>query len=207
MAAIDASAAGMTNDAPAVPPSAAEFALLNALHLKKLASTEQLASLLASEPASLRIALERAAASGLVLSMPSGHMLLPEGSAAVQCYYRETYAVLRGNAAVAAWYTRFEVLNTRFIARLSAWQQASGDQRSLDKALETVDELCAALTALLPLLPRYADYRRRFVTALDRIEAGDLDMLCNPRRDSAHNIWFEFHEDILCVLGRPRDTT
>jgi hypothetical protein len=23
--------------------------------------------------------------------------------------------------------------------------------------------------------------------------------------DSIHNIWFEFHEDILTLLGRPRD--
>ena len=24
--------------------------------------------------------------------------------------------------------------------------------------------------------------------------------------DSLHNIWFEFHEDILALLGRPRET-
>ena len=32
------------------------------------------------------------------------------------------------------------------------------------------------------------------------------ERLARPMVDSVHNIWFEFHEDILSVLGRPRDT-
>ena len=202
-----ASSASMTGEPPPVVLDATAFVLLNAVHLKKLASTEQLASLLALAPTRLQAQLEWAAASGLLLSMPGGHMLLPEGSAAVQRHYRESYAALRSDTTVTQWYTRFEALNTRFIARLSVWQQAGGDEGALYKALEVIDQMAAALVALLPLIPRYADYRRRFAAALDQIEAGDSDMLCNPRRDSAHNIWFEFHEDILSVLGRPRDTT
>ena len=184
-----------------------EFAVLNAIHLKRLATTEQVAAVTAIDTAELASVLAVAASAGHVLSMESGHLLLPDGTAAVRRHYHERYAALRTDPAIGRWYARFETLNSRFIALLSAWQQMGSDERQLRKALEVVDALCTALDELLPLLPRYVEYQRRFEDAVAAIDSGDTDLLCNPRRDSAHNIWFELHEDILGVLGRPRDTT
>ena len=186
---------------------AERFTLLNCIHLKRLATSEQLGDLLAMAPPSLQAALEDAASQGLLMSTSAGHMLLPEGTDAVQRYYRECYGALREAPLLSQWYSRFEVLNTRFIALLTAWQRDTGDVQALDKALTVVEQLSDALATITALLPRYADYQRRFTAAIDGIENGDNDLLCNPRRDSAHNIWFEFHEDILSVLGRPRETT
>jgi hypothetical protein len=42
---------------------------------------------------------------------------------------------------------------------------------------------------------------------MDLVDQGRREFVCKPTLDSVHNIWFEFHEDILAVLGRPRDTT
>ena len=183
------------------------FAVLNAIHLKRMASSAQLASLLDKEENAIEACCARAAQAGYVMSTSAGHLLLADGTEAVQAHYREHYAELRQDARMAPWYARFEILNTRFIAQLTAWQRDNADENALYKALETVEQLSKALTALCPLVPRYADYQRRFAAAIDAIESGDTDLLCNPRRDSAHNIWFEFHEDILGVLARPRDTT
>ena len=58
--------------------------------------------------------------------------------------------------------------------------------------------------ALVPLIPRYTGYVRRFSAAW-LVDRGQRDFVCSPTIDSVHNIWFEFHEDILAVLGRPRD--
>lgn len=185
----------------------AAFTVLNALMLKRMASTEQLAVLVGAGADVVETQLADAQAQGLVMSMPSGHLLLPEGTAAVQAWYREHYAATRVDPALEQWYARFETLNTRFIALLTAYQQGGGDDDTLYKALDVVEQLVRALGALLPQVPRYADYQRRFEAASAAIEDGDRDLLCNPRRDSAHNVWFEFHEDILNVLGRPRDTT
>ena len=186
---------------------AERFTLLNCIHLKRLATTEQLGVLLdVSEPRLLTL-LEDVASQGLLMSTSAGHMLLPDGTDAVQCYYRECYGALRAEPLLIQWYARFEVLNTRFIALLTAWQRDTSDMQALDKALTVVEQLSDALATITTLLPRYADYQRRFAAAIDGIESGDNDLLCNPRRDSAHNIWFEFHEDILSVLGRPRETT
>ena len=186
---------------------AEQFALLNCIHLKRLATSEQLSVLLNIAQPKVLVALEDAEAQGLLMSTSAGHMLLPEGTDAVQGYYRECYGSLRTDAVLSQWYTRFEVLNTRFIALLTAWQRDTSDEQALDKALAVVEQLSDALTSVTTLIPRYADYQRRFLAAVDGIEGGDQDLLCNPRRDSAHNIWFEFHEDILSVLGRPRETT
>ncbi len=183
------------------------FNLLNAIHLKRMVSNAQLAALLGVDTAALVAPLAAAVDAGLIMTTSAGHLLLPEGTDAVQHYYREYYATLRHNPHFAPWYARFEILNTRFIALLTTWQRDSADDDALYKALETVEQLSDALATLCPLLPRYADYQRRFAAAINAIEDGDTDLLCNPRRDSAHNIWFEFHEDILGVLARPRDTT
>lgn len=201
MTALDASSAvGTLLDAET-------FAVLNAIHLKRMASSAQLASLLDRQESIIDACCARAAQAAYVMTTSAGHLLLPDGTEAVQAHYREHYAQVRRDARMAPWYARFETLNTRFIAQLSAWQRDNSDENALYKALETVEQLNTALSALCPLVPRYADYQRRFSAAIDAIESGDTDLLCNPRRDSAHNIWFEFHEDILGVLARPRDTT
>lgn len=186
---------------------AERFALLNCIHLKRLATSEQLGVLLHTEQLILTAALADAETQGLLMSTSAGHMLLPEGTDAVHLYYRERYRALRETPSLAEWYARFEVLNTRFIALLTTWQRDTSDEQALDRALAVVEQLSDALATITPLLPRYTDYQRRFMAAIDGIEGGDKDLLCNPRRDSAHNIWFEFHEDILSVLGRPRETT
>ena len=186
---------------------AEQFTLLNCIHLTRLATSEQIGVLLNITQPDLQAALQAAEGQGLLMSTSAGHMLLPEGTDAVQHYYRECYGELRAEPALTQWYSRFEVLNTRFIALLTAWQRDSRDEQALDKALTVVEQLSEALAAITFFIPRYGDYQRRFLAAVEGIEDGDEDLLCNPRRDSAHNIWFEFHEDILSVLGRPRETT
>ena len=195
------------NASDVVALDAERFALLNYIHLQRLVTSEQLGVLLNVPASSLIAPLEEAEGQGLLMSTSAGHMLLPAGTDAVQHYYRACYGALRTDPMLSQWYTRFEVLNTRFIALLTTWQRDSSDEQALDRALTVVEQFSDALARITSLIPRYADYQRRFAAAIDGIEGGDQDLLCNPRRDSAHNIWFEFHEDILSVLGRPRDTT
>lgn len=185
----------------------ASFALLNAVHLKRMVGEAELAALLGTTQEDIATRLAPWVESGHAMTLSAGVMLMPEGTAAVHAHYHARYAGLRGQPSLGEWYARFETLNTRFIAALTRWQQQGQDDDTLFRALEIVEALVKALDALTPLLPRYADYQRRLNAAIDAIEQGDTDLLVNPRRDSAHNIWFEFHEDVLCVLGRPRDTT
>ena len=52
-------------------------------------------------------------------------------------------------------------------------------------------------------MPRYTQYAERFRRSLARVDSGRVEYITSPTVDSLHNIWFEFHEDLLALLGRP----
>ncbi|MBS0446026.1 MAG: hypothetical protein JSR59_08765 [Proteobacteria bacterium] len=184
-----------------------DFAVLNAIYLKKMATSQTIAEVTALEPGVVSERLEAAADASQVMLMPTGAMLLEAGTAAVLETYREAYAAIRSEPALAHWYENFETINSRFIAQVSAWQHSDGDERIERRLLQTAERLTRDLAALVPKVPRYAQYIARFERSMERVDQGLRDYVCKPTIDSVHNIWFEFHEDILAVLGRPRDTT
>ncbi len=184
-----------------------EFAVLNGIYLKKMASAATLAEITGLAEARIEECLEAAVGRGQVLGISSDFMLQEGGAADVLEYYRTTYAPVRAEPAVAAWYAAFEALNARFIAQVTEWQKSEGDDRSERRILQTAERLARDLGALQTTVPRYGNYVERLARASDRVDQGQHEFVCKPTIDSVHNIWFEFHEDILAVLGRPRDTT
>jgi predicted transcriptional regulator len=183
-----------------------EFYVLNGVHLKKMATVEEIGLAVGIDPATVATLLEAAASSGLVMNMEGQHLLLPEGTSAVHGYYRTAYEAMRSSAPLAAWYDRFEALNEQFIKQVSDWQSNDGDERIQGRLIKTVERLMKNLEEIIPDIPRYRNYARRFTDSVALVDAGNKDYVCKPTIDSIHNVWFEFHEDILSVLGRPRDT-
>lgn len=183
-----------------------EFCVLNGAHLKKMATVEEIGSAVGIDPATVATVLEAAATSGLVMSMEGKHLLLPEGTSAVHDYYRTAYEAKRSSAPLVAWYDRFEVVNEQFIKQVSDWQSTEGDERIQGRLIKTVERLMKNLEEIIPDIPRYRNYVRRLTDSVALVDAGNKDYICKPTIDSIHNVWFEFHEDILSVLGRPRDT-
>jgi hypothetical protein len=184
-----------------------DFAVLNAIYLKKMATAETIAEVTALPSDVVGERLEAAADAAQLLLMPTGAMLLEGGTAAVLATYHEAYAGLRGEPAMLRWYENFETLNGRFIGLVSEWQHSEGDERIERRLLQAAERLTRDLAALVPKLPRYAQYITRFERSMARVDQGQPQYVCKPTIDSVHNIWFEFHEDVLAVLGRPRDTT
>jgi hypothetical protein len=37
-----------------------------------------------------------------------------------------------------------------------------------------------------------------------KVDEGDTAYVSTPTVDSVHNVWFEFHEDLLRTMGRAR---
>jgi hypothetical protein len=183
-----------------------EFLVLNGAHLKKMATVEEIANAVGLDPSAVRPVLESAASRGLLMIAEGRYLLLPEGTDAVQAYYRSSYESMRSNEAVLAWYERFETINEQFIKQVSEWQATDGDERIQSRLLKTVERLSKNLQELAFLVPRYENYLNRFSASVARIDGGENEFICTPTIDSVHNIWFEFHEDILSVIGRPRDT-
>ena len=183
------------------------FAILNAVYLKKMASVEDLAKLTEAPVVAVDAAVVDLSGRDLIVSTAAGALLSAAGRDVVVQYYADTYRSVRTDPAVIEWYERFESLNARFIALVTDWQRSNGDAAVQERLIKLVQRLVSALDDLVGPIPRYGSYVRRFNSAIAKIDAGDVDLVANPRRDSLHNIWFELHEDILAVLGRPRDTT
>jgi hypothetical protein len=184
-----------------------DFIVLNAIYLKKMADAAAIADITALPSDSVAASLDAASDAGWLLAMPTGAMLMPDGTAQVLDHYASTYAAVRSDPAMLAWYEAFEAINTRFIGLVTEWQKTEGDERVERRLLQTAERLTRDIGTLVPRIPRYASYVRRFQRSMELVDQGQRDFVCKPTIDSVHNIWFEFHEDILAVLGRPRDTT
>jgi len=184
-----------------------DFIALNAIYLKKMATAETIAEVTGLSADSVAERLAVAAQQGWIMNLPTGAMLLDGGMQQVLDHYRERYAAIRTDPALDKWYRAFEELNVRFIAAVSEWQTSEGDERVERRLLQIAERLARDIGQLQRKIERYASYVRRFERSMERVDAGERDFVCKPTIDSVHNIWFEFHEDILAVLGRPRDTT
>ena len=74
-----------------------EFCVLNGVHLKKMATADEIGAAVGIDRATVSTVLEAAVASGMVMIMEGKHLLLPEGTGAVQDYYRTMYEAMRVN--------------------------------------------------------------------------------------------------------------
>jgi hypothetical protein len=182
------------------------FLALNCIYLKKIASVRAVSEATGQDEATVRGHLAEPIAAGLVVEVGPGMFMLSEdGVRSVLGEYAERYAPIRADGWIAEWYQRFESVNGQFLSAITACQQDSGDPARTEKVIKLVERQVRALESVSARIPRYASYARRFAQAIDRLDAGDKRYLVNPDVDSIHNIWFELHEDILTVLGRPRD--
>lgn len=182
------------------------FEVLNAIYLHKMATPIHIADVTGLPLDHVSAVLKDQADAAAVLDLEGSFLLLEEGTARVLAFYRERYAPLRSDGEIIGWYEKFESgLNRQFIKAVSDWQTSDGDARAQDKMARLVERMIRHLDAAIPKVPRYDRYAKRFERAMARADRGEKDFVCKPTVDSMHNIWFEFHEDILAVVGRPRD--
>lgn len=181
------------------------FLALNALYLKKMASAGDMALISGLPADQVRSMVGDFVERGWVLDMDGELLLQPEGMAQVEDYYRGLYSDLSQREEMSRWYARFEIINKQFIKLVTDWQQTGGDARVQDRVIATVERLVKLIGEIAQLVPRYAGYIHRLERSITAVDQGNPDFVCTPTVDSLHNIWFEFHEDFLAVLGRPRE--
>jgi hypothetical protein len=180
------------------------FEALNAVYLRKIASADVVTECTGLDAARVREMLAAQIEAGRLEDLGGQYMLSEDGTRAVLEGYEERYAGLREDSTVEDWYQRFETLNSQFLQTISAWQTSGQDEGVLDKLLKIISRQVRALGSITSTVPRYARYADRFEHSLELVEAGKSEFISSPTTDSLHNIWFEFHEDILTLLGRPR---
>lgn len=180
------------------------FLVLNALYLKKMASPGDLADVSGVPADQVRAMVGSFAEQGWVLDLGDELLIQPEGMAEVQAGYRQTYSDLSQREEMPRWFARFEPINRQFIKLVTDWQQTEGDPKVQDRVIATVERLVKLIGEMTELVPRYAGYVRRFERSVTAVDQGNPDFVCTPTVDSLHNIWFEFHEDFLGILGKER---
>jgi hypothetical protein len=194
------------------------YAVLNAVALKKMATAPAVAAASGVSPDTARAVLTLLADDGLIVAV--GEQVLPTDSAepALAQAAAQRYAALRADPAIVDLHGDFERINRRFLAAMASWQQVDVAGQKLpnthddpaydDRVLTTIERLVERLRGIIDQLvrrePRFATYGARLGRATGKALAGQIDAVSSPTTDSIHNVWFEFHEDLLRTLGIER---
>ena len=195
-----------------------DYDVLNVVALKKMASAPAIAEQCGLAESDVEIVLAGLTEQGLVVVAAGSAFPANDAEPALATAAAHYYAGLRSDAGVGDLVQRFETVNAQFLTTMSSWQQIDvggrkvandhGDAAYDDKVIGRLDKLVARLGPLLDALgghdARFGTYRRRFAAAMAGIDEGRHELVSSPTQDSVHNVWFEFHEDLLRTLGRER---
>jgi hypothetical protein len=196
----------------------ADYDVLNVIALKKMATAAVVAEASGLDAGEAEAALDRLAGRGLLAV--AGGAALPTDAAepALAEAAARFYADVREDPAVASLAQRFETVNRHFLATMSSWQlvdvggrkianthaDSAYDDKVIARLARLIEQLDPLLSALADHDERFDRYQRRFAAAVNAVDHGQHDLVASPTADSIHNIWFEFHEDLLRTLGRTR---
>ena len=195
-----------------------EFEVLNVIVLKGMCRIRAVAEVLALPESAVEetvAALERGDLIGR-----AGELLLPTDAAepALVAFAAAAYGDLRSDAESDGLHERFEKINAQLLQAMAAWQQIDVgghkvandhsdrdyDEKIITRAAKLIERLKRIAGALSDHDPRFLRYGERFDAALDRVDRGEREYLSSPGLESVHDIWFEFHEDLLRSIGKAR---
>lgn len=193
--------------------------VLHGIGIKKYADAVNISEIIGIAQAEVENSIDRAEERGLVMRADGKATLGPAGRLIMQCNYSRFYDSVRKNDAFVSAYDRFEELNVDLKSLITAWQvrdiagsTVPNDHADADYDNKIIDRLGALhesaeriLAAMASVLPRMAIYREKLLTALERAEDGAIEWVSDAKIESYHTLWFELHEDLLCMLGKERE--
>jgi hypothetical protein len=197
-----------------------ELLALHGLAVKKAGGPAAVAAVLGREEAEITEALDAAVAAGRAMGAKGTYMPTPAGRAWLDEQYPQVFAAFRENPDATAAYERFERINRQILELMTDWQmvpsaggeRVPNDHADADYDHGIVDRLGAlheraekVVEQLAAIEPRMAVYGERLDAAHDKALAGEHEWVSGARIDSYHTVWFEWHEDLLRMLGRERE--
>lgn len=190
-----------------------ELAILQAARLKGRLTPELAASSSGIDPAGAGDLLDTLREAEYLKGEPAVR-LTPEGRQRLAELVTAERSEVDGNA-LGVLYKEFDRHNTDLKQVISDWQLRDGEpndhtDEQYDRSV--LDRLTALDTGFQPLVariaavaPRLHTYGARFTHALQQIQAGDTSYVARPIADSYHTVWFEFHEELIGLLGLSRE--
>jgi hypothetical protein len=198
--------------------SRVHFEVLNSIVLKKMASAGSVSSATGLTLIDVGGAMSDLEQAGLIV-LVGEQALAGDGAEGRICDFAAScYAALRGDEGINRLADQFETVNRRFLDAMALWQQVDVgghkvtndhtdpdyDAKVITQLDRTVQRLCDILSRLAEREPRFERYARRLESAMRKVDQGDAAYVSTPTVDSVHNVWFEFHEDLLRTMGRER---
>jgi len=198
--------------------NAEQHAVLHGLNIKRYADAAAVASLTDLALEKVKAILNGAIAQAKVSEISGRYTLTPITKVAYLANCGRFFAELRSDEAFIAAYQEFEKINVELKAVITDWQtrQVAGRVLPNDHSDESYDDVVIdrlrrvhakaerILRVLATRLRRLRVYLERLEIAIDRAEAGESVWVSDVKIDSYHTVWFELHEDLLCILGRQR---
>ncbi|MGQ0623285.1 MAG: hypothetical protein ACT4PP_01320 [Sporichthyaceae bacterium] len=193
--------------------SALDLAVLTALRLKGRADVTVVSTCAGTDAGSAQSALDTLLDRELAAGGPA-YRLTPAGREALVALLDAERPGI-DHAALEAAYHDFDEVNTALKTAVTNWQLIGGTtpndhtDAAYDAAviaqIVAVDEaFTPLLERILTIVSRLAPYRSRFATAITKLGEGDHTYVARPTIDSYHQVWFEFHEELIALLGRTR---
>jgi hypothetical protein len=192
----------------------------HALRLKGMAPAQALAAALDRDADEVSAALDRLAVRGEAIER-SGRITGWVLTAVGREHNDAVLATARKRPDTAELhdeYTAFGPVNVAFKAICTRWQLiGTGDDAvpnghtdpSYDAAvladLAGVHDQALVLGERMgQMLGRFGRYGARLTSAKRRLDSGDPSALLQPMSDSYHDVWMEWHQDLLLTLGLTR---
>lgn len=130
----------------------------------------------------------------------------------------ELIAAERGTVdqeALAACYQNFDDHNTELKSIITDWQLIDGttpndhtdsayDLRVIARLSDLHERFSPLVTRVAQIASRLSPYEDRFNDAIVKVNEGDTTFVARPIVDSYHTVWFEFHEELIGLLGLSR---
>lgn len=196
--------------------TAQEFAVLNYLDIRKsISGPEPIETATGLGSDEVRATLELFGREGYFL--PGEMRITPKGEEAAKSYRRDELGDAE-RKRVTTVYGDFERVDAKTKQLVTDWQikRIGGSQVANDhtdreydytvvsRLFELHHQVQRIFSELLPAVGRYSSYQKRLDFAVEKVRRGNTDYLSKPTIDSYHTVWFEFHEDLLNLIGKKR---
>jgi hypothetical protein len=192
--------------------------VLHGLAIKKYANPAVIADIIDVPECAVSSILASAASDNIVAMVQDKYAISAVGKLLLMNEYSRYYSDLRSNEQFVSAYEKFETINIELKTLITAWQvrdiggktitndhtDKNYDDKIIDRLGNLHERADRILVSLIGPLPRMRVYREKLRIALERAEDGALEWVSDAKIESYHTLWFELHEDLLCILGHAR---
>jgi hypothetical protein len=192
--------------------------VLHGLAVKKYALPDAIALLLSLPEGRVKTVLQEGVVKGMVTDAGGKFAVSPTARVSLRSNYGRFYSALRSSKEFRNAHLAFEKANIDLKTLITDWQtlkiggklvpndhsDEAYDEQILDRLAKLHATAGKVLTALAKELPRLRIYLDKLDAALEKAESGQIEWVSDARIESYHTVWFELHEDLLCILGEQR---